>query len=283
MRKIIVFFLVCLLYSVSTFATTSINYQGQLQQSAEPFTGTANLQFMLYDQESGGTQVGLTVIRDDWPIKDGLFQAELDFGADVFGSDARFLEVRVNGTPMTPRQRIQPAPVAHFALDGNPGPEGPEGPEGPAGIGSLITMTPTSPDANCVGGGQRIDSGPDLNEDGTLQAGEVTQTGYVCNTAVCTTSTEGVISGEPWTVCSADETSLWISSTGSGGTYQADQICALLGYPTLSQWGGNCEDTCGFCQSESTSCAAPGTMTFDGAGAGDFPQLAISVTWLCTK
>lgn len=125
MHRITLFFLVCLLYSVSTFATTSISYQGQLQQSGVPFTGTADLVFLLFDQESGGTQVGSTIILNDWPVTDGLFQVELDFGAGVFGSETRYLEVWVDGSPMTPRQQVRPVPVAHFALDGNPGPEGP--------------------------------------------------------------------------------------------------------------------------------------------------------------
>jgi trimeric autotransporter adhesin len=112
---------------------SAITYQGQLRQSGQPFNGTANLEFRLYDQLTEGSQVGAIEVRNNWPVSDGLFQVELDFGAGVFSAAARFLEVRVDGTALTPRQAVRPAPVALFALDGNEGPEGPQGPPGPEG------------------------------------------------------------------------------------------------------------------------------------------------------
>ncbi|WP_376690790.1 hypothetical protein [Wenzhouxiangella sp. EGI_FJ10409] len=112
---------------------STITYQGQLQENSTPFTGTANLQFQLYDALVDGSQVGTTVIQTNWPVEDGLFQVELDFGPAAFDGSARFLEVWVDGAPLSPRQPIRPAPVALFALDGNEGPEGPQGPAGPQG------------------------------------------------------------------------------------------------------------------------------------------------------
>lgn len=109
---------------------TTITYQGQLRQSAAPFTGTADLQFRLFNQAIGGSQIGATQTRNDWPIEDGLFQVELDFGLAAFTDQVRYLEVRVDGNPLSPRQAIRPAPMALFALGGNEGPPGPQGPEG---------------------------------------------------------------------------------------------------------------------------------------------------------
>ncbi len=113
--------------------SSEISYQGRLQQSGEPFSGNANLQFFLFNAESGGSQVGSTQTRTNWPISDGLFQVDLDFGQSAFDGSARFLEVWVNGAPLSPRQAVRAAPVALYALDGNPGPQGPAGPPGPQG------------------------------------------------------------------------------------------------------------------------------------------------------
>jgi len=114
-------------------ADTTITYQGRLNQSGTPFTGLADLEFRLYDQMSGGNQIGTVQSRTDWPVEDGLFQAELDFGSDIFTDQVRWLEITVDGTVLAPRQAVRPAPMALFALAGNEGPPGPQGPEGPEG------------------------------------------------------------------------------------------------------------------------------------------------------
>ena len=127
--------LIAALMMASTLAAQSseISYQGRLQQSGESFSGNANLQFFLFNAESGGSQVGPTQTRTNWPVSDGLFQVDLDFGGSAFDGSARFLEVWVNGAPLAPRQAVRAAPVALYALDGNPGPQGPAGPPGPPG------------------------------------------------------------------------------------------------------------------------------------------------------
>lgn len=111
----------------------AITYQGQLQQAGEPFTGMANLEFSLHDSLVGGSQVAGPITRTGVPVEDGLFQTELDFGPGAFGADIRFLEIRVDGTTLSPRQRVQASPMALFALGGNEGPAGPQGDTGPAG------------------------------------------------------------------------------------------------------------------------------------------------------
>jgi hypothetical protein len=54
-------------------------------------------------------------------VQDGLFQVELDFGAGAFGADPRWLEIVVDGTALSPRQAINPAPVALYSLDSDGG------------------------------------------------------------------------------------------------------------------------------------------------------------------
>jgi len=135
--------LVLIAVTLSVVAQSSaITYQGRLQQSGEPFNGDADLRFQLFDSLTGGTQIGPNQTRNNWPVNDGLFQVDLDFGETAFDGSARFLEVRVNGTNLTPRQAVRAAPIALYALNGNPGPEGPQGPEGAspfvlAGDGSI--------------------------------------------------------------------------------------------------------------------------------------------------
>lgn len=138
--------LLCLLFSTSALAQDStITYQGQLRQAGEPFTGLVHLEFRLFDAASGGAQVGDPQSRANWPVEDGLFQVELDFGPAAFGADARYLEIRVDGLPLSPRQAIRASPLALFALAGNAGPPGPIGPQGPAGPAGQDGQDGTSP------------------------------------------------------------------------------------------------------------------------------------------
>ena len=94
-----------------------ISYQGYLEQQGQPFSDSANLEFRLFTADSEGTQVGPTKTRSNWPVQDGLFQVELDFGDGVFTGAERFLEIRVDGVPLSPRQRITPAPMAVHAFN----------------------------------------------------------------------------------------------------------------------------------------------------------------------
>jgi hypothetical protein len=52
---------------------------------------------------------------------------------------------------------------------------------GDAGQQTLVSVTDEPAGANCVNGGQRVETGVDTNEDGTLQATEITATSFVCN------------------------------------------------------------------------------------------------------
>lgn len=111
----------------------AITYQGQLQQAGAPFTGLADLEFSLYNNLTGGTRIAGPLTLNDVQVERGLFQVKLDFGSGAIGADARFLEVRVGGTPMVPRTPVRPSPAAQFAVDGIAGSAGPQGPAGPTG------------------------------------------------------------------------------------------------------------------------------------------------------
>lgn len=112
--------LFCLILSPSLLAMP-ISYQGQLQEQGEPFTGTADLEFRLFDSETEGNQIGPAVLSENLPIFDGVFSVELDFGSGAFGASQRYLEIWIDGAPLTPRQPVTAAPVALYALDADLG------------------------------------------------------------------------------------------------------------------------------------------------------------------
>jgi hypothetical protein len=113
--------------------SSTLTYQGRLNEAGEPYEGTADLAFAVFDAPVDGAQVGSTLIIADLEITDGLVIVDLDFGEDIFDGTSRWLEMTVNGTTLAPRQPITAAPYALFALAGNEGPQGPEGPPGPPG------------------------------------------------------------------------------------------------------------------------------------------------------
>jgi hypothetical protein len=105
---------------------TAFTYQGQLKEGGIPADGDYDFVFRLYDADTGGAQVGGDVEIDEWPVSTGLFTVELDFGTDVFTGDARWIEVGVREggggggayTTLSPRQPVNAAPYALYALDG---------------------------------------------------------------------------------------------------------------------------------------------------------------------
>ncbi len=73
---------------------TGFIYQGQLKSSGEPVTADCDMAFRLYDQASGGSQVG-SAITSTVPITGGLFAVNLDFGSAAFTGDGRWIGIRV--------------------------------------------------------------------------------------------------------------------------------------------------------------------------------------------
>jgi len=99
----------------------SFTYQGSLKESGQLADGLYDLEFRLFSTVTRGTAIG-TVLAPNTLISDGVFTVELDFGAGSLDGEPRWIEVTVDGQPLSPRQPLSPAPYAHFALDGNGGP-----------------------------------------------------------------------------------------------------------------------------------------------------------------
>ncbi|MBE7519859.1 MAG: hypothetical protein HS107_11515 [Thermoflexaceae bacterium] len=100
----------------------SFTYQGRLTEGGGPASGVYDLRFILYDAESGGTQVGSTVAVNDVAVAAGLFTVSLDFGTGVWNGDARWMEIAVRPgassgtyTVLSPRQAVGSTPYALYA------------------------------------------------------------------------------------------------------------------------------------------------------------------------
>jgi len=99
---------------------TGFTYQGQLMKDGLPINDTCDVAFRLYDAVTDGNQVG-AAITTTLPISNGLFTAQLDFGANAFTGDARWLDLAVQCpgdagfTAFGARQALTPAPYALHA------------------------------------------------------------------------------------------------------------------------------------------------------------------------
>lgn len=102
----------------STPQLPDFTYQGRLQQSGAPANGNFDLSFALFDQATGGNQVGVTITQLDFPVTDGIFNVSLSFPGAFTGTQL-YLQVTVEGTPLLPRQAVSTAPVSQFSLSGS--------------------------------------------------------------------------------------------------------------------------------------------------------------------
>lgn len=100
---------------------TAFMYQGLLQNSDSPASGTYDLTFALCNSSNPpGNYVAGTITNLGTGITNGLFSATLDFGS-AFDGTARWLEigVRTNGAAnfvtLSPRQAVTAVPYAIFA------------------------------------------------------------------------------------------------------------------------------------------------------------------------
>jgi hypothetical protein len=136
--------------------TTAFTYQGQLSDATGPVTSATQqtFTFTLYDALSGGSAV-LTPRANPQiltaAVTDGLFSVDVDFG-QAFDGQQYWLEIAVNGQPLSPRQPVNTVPVAQWALNSPPGATGATGPGGPAGA--------TGPDGSAGATGATGPSGP---------------------------------------------------------------------------------------------------------------------------
>ncbi|MFZ4663380.1 MAG: hypothetical protein ACOYNY_40620 [Caldilineaceae bacterium] len=100
----------------------AFTYQGRLTDSGAPANGVYDFVFALFDATSGGTQLGTQVSLSDVSVVNGNFTAVLEFGANLFDTGLRYLQIGVRPgtsegafTQLQPRRPVTPAPVAMSA------------------------------------------------------------------------------------------------------------------------------------------------------------------------
>src|SRR5438132_1164417 len=133
----------------SAFAQGSgFTYQGRLTDGGTAANGNYDLQFVLFDSLSGGTQVGSTQTINTVAVSNGVFTVSLDFGANSFPGASRFLEISARPTGgsftlLTPRQQITSTPYAVRSLNAASADSVPASGV-PAGSGNYIQSNPSA-------------------------------------------------------------------------------------------------------------------------------------------
>lgn len=100
--------------------STAFSYQGKLRDGGMPANSLYDMEFRLFDAESGGSQVGSTNSKPGVSVLDGVFTVNVDFGAAFPGAD-RWLEIAVspaganNFTTLAPRQKVNSVPQSILA------------------------------------------------------------------------------------------------------------------------------------------------------------------------
>ncbi|MEM6337107.1 MAG: hypothetical protein AAF752_11095, partial [Bacteroidota bacterium] len=96
-------------------APEAMSYQGYLEESGAPFDGTVNIDVLLYDALTGGSNVW-SKNYTNVPVADGIYSLILEDGSpslrSVVFDRPYFLEVRIAGVTQTPRTPLLAAPYA---------------------------------------------------------------------------------------------------------------------------------------------------------------------------
>jgi hypothetical protein len=180
---------------------SAFTYQGQIKLAGEVVNGTADFQFRLFNSSGGSTQIGSTQSASNVAVANGVFTLPLNFGADAFNGEARWLEIAVrspagagNFVILTPRQPLNAAPYALFSAK----PWGTNGSStfytnGNVGIG---TSSPAAKLDVRSGGGSywQIDN---TNGDLHTNGGTDGVTGFYNDSTAAAARTEIILNGQP--------------------------------------------------------------------------------------
>lgn len=96
---------------------SKISYQGMLKENGNPLTGSRDMTFRLYSDDTCSTQVGSDIVKSGVQVTDGLFSVDLEVDHYDFNGQGLWLEVEVGGTTIG-CQEILPVP---YALSLRPG------------------------------------------------------------------------------------------------------------------------------------------------------------------
>ncbi len=99
--------------------SSAISYQGFLQESGVPVTGSRNMVFRLYSDGSCTAQVGSDIVMNGVPVAEGFFSVDLAVDQNDFNGQALWLRISIGGVPLG-CQELMPVP---YALSLRPGAE----------------------------------------------------------------------------------------------------------------------------------------------------------------
>lgn len=207
--------LVLTIQSVSA-QTTAFVYQGSLQTSGAPASGSYDFEFRLFDAVSAGTQLGTTQSANAVTVTNGVFTINLDFG-NQFPGGGRFLEIRVRQTggptftTLSPRSPVNSAPYSVKSLS--------------ADNATNATTATTANSLNCTGC-------VSASQIGSVNGSSIT--GTIPVASVPSESTSYVQNQQSVAQASTD---FWISGRGSAGILNAGIQFQLSGFKVLSDAG----------------------------------------------
>ena len=75
--------------------SAAFNFQGRLNDGTTAANGHYDLRFKLFDDLTGGIQIGNTISRPNTTVINGVFSVVLNFGSSSFTSGDRYLEIGV--------------------------------------------------------------------------------------------------------------------------------------------------------------------------------------------
>ena len=109
-------FVTLFIFAISIFAADVprvVNYQGKLFDGDGPASGAYNIGYKLYTVETGGTACWEQTAHSV-TVTDGLFSDTLGTHIDITlsANEILWLAVIVNGTELSPRERLWAAPYA---------------------------------------------------------------------------------------------------------------------------------------------------------------------------
>jgi len=104
--------------STETIVEDAITYQGYLTNENDiPLNGSFSMRFVVFNDEIAGSTLWDSG-NMDVTVNNGLFEVKLPINTDIFNGEALWISQIVNGEPLSPRQPIFPAPMAHTLRPG---------------------------------------------------------------------------------------------------------------------------------------------------------------------